>query len=76
MEAGTQIKGIVERGRDQLLFTYNSPAVLCPQNSGVYHFERKGNVLKLIPVNEECPQRAAQIDSSWTLLNRIPTPLN
>jgi len=76
VDAGTQIKGIIQRGRDQILFTYSSPAVLCPQNDGIYHFGRKGDVLSLTVASEECPERAAQIDATWTLANRIPTPLN
>lgn len=71
---GTDILGTIERGRDMLLFTYNTPSALCPKMRGVYNFAREGDVLTISVVNEECPERSSQLDSSWALVNRTPTP--
>lgn len=68
------IKGTLQRGKDQILFKYTMPAVVCGNSTGVYRFSRMGDTLNFEPVREDCPARAAQIDSTWTIQSRTPTP--
>jgi len=76
MTKDTPVKGTLQRGRGQILFVYSSPSALCPDSNGLYTFSRESNVLTLEVVSDDCPQRNAQIDHTWTLSNPIPTLLN
>ena len=67
------IKGKIDRGFDEILFTYLTPAAVCKDATGVYRFTSDGRKLTLEPLREDCPARAAQLDKSWSIANRIPT---
>ncbi len=75
VQEGTRILGKVQRGRDMLKFFNYSPSASCPGQDGTYRFVRVDDTLALEVVEEECPERLAQLDKSWTLYRRTPQPI-
>lgn len=73
--AGTVILGKIDRGFDQLLITYTAPLSLCEQATGIYTFKatKDNQKMKLTKVREDCPIRAAQLETDWILKNAMPT---
>ena len=72
LEAGTIIKGTMERGFDEILITYTTPTAVCGSATGLYRISRKDNQLILETLREDCPSREQHLDKVWTLKSAIP----
>lgn len=69
---GKLVKGTIERGRDMIMFMYETPSSLCASERGVYNFSREDDTLTLTMVSEECRDRASHLALVWNLENKVP----
>lgn len=72
VQSGSLINGKMDRGFDEIYVVYTSPKSLCQDGSGIYKLVRKGDQMTFETLREDCPTRAGQFDTTWTL--KDPTP--